>query len=127
LYPHYFNTEENLDYVGDIADVSNYGADIMGDSERKDFLAWYEGQKSSSAVFDNRRVLEQYCQDHVTVLRQACQALKCEFKVIGKIDVYQESITIDSECNKVFRKLFLQPNTIGLIPTGGYKAHLARV
>jgi hypothetical protein len=70
-YPHYFNTEENLDYVGDMPDVSYYGADEMGDSERKDFIAWYEGQKSSSAIFLNRRVLEQYCQDDVTVLREA--------------------------------------------------------
>jgi hypothetical protein len=96
----------------------------MGDSERKDFVAWYEDQKSASAVFDNRRVLEQYCQDDVTVLRQACQAFRREFKEIGRTDVYQESITIASACNKVFRKLFLQPDTIGLIPTGGYTGNV---
>jgi hypothetical protein len=86
-------------------DISYYGVDQMGESERKDFLAWYENQKSS--VFDNKRVLEQYCQDDVTVLRQACPAFGREFKDIGKIDVFQESITIASACNKVFRKLFL--------------------
>jgi hypothetical protein len=59
-YPHYFNTEENLDYVVAMPDVSYYGADEMGDSERKDFLAWYEGQQASSAICDNRRVLKQY-------------------------------------------------------------------
>jgi hypothetical protein len=69
LYPHYFHTDENLNYVGSIQNISYYGADQMGESERKDFLAWYEGQKST--IFDNRRVLEQYCQDDVTVLRQA--------------------------------------------------------
>jgi hypothetical protein len=88
----------------------------MGVSERKDFLAWYEDQKSS--VFDNKRVLEQYCQDDVTVLRQACQAFRRVFKDFGKIEVFQEPITIASVCNKVFRKLFLKPHTIALIPTG---------
>jgi hypothetical protein len=105
-------------------DVSYYVADDMGESERKDFLAWYEGQKSASEVFDDRRVLEQYCQDDVTVLRQACQAFRRDFKEIGKIDVYRESITIASACNKVFRELFLRPDTIGLIPTGGYTGNV---
>jgi len=31
-------------------------------------MAWYDEQKDK--VFYNRRVLEQYCQDDVTVLRQ---------------------------------------------------------
>jgi hypothetical protein len=34
--------------------------------------------------------------------------------------MFQESITIASACNKVLRKRFLKPDTIGLIPTGGY-------
>jgi hypothetical protein len=84
----------------------------------------YEGQKSSSAIFDNRRVLEQYCQDDVTVLKQTCQAFRREFKEIGNIDVFLESITLASACNKVLQKLFLQPNTIGLIPTGGYSGNV---
>jgi hypothetical protein len=58
-YPHYFNTEENLDYMGPIPDISYYGAKDMGESERADFLALYEGQRDR--VFDNRFVLETYC------------------------------------------------------------------
>jgi len=34
--------------------------------------------------------------------------------------LFLESITIASACNKVFRKRFLQPDTIGLNPTGRY-------
>ena len=37
-YPHYFNTEENLDYVGPIPNDSYYGANEMSESERRDFL-----------------------------------------------------------------------------------------
>ena len=33
---------------------------------------------------------------------------------------FLESINIASACNKVLRKRFLQPDTMGLIPTGGY-------
>jgi hypothetical protein len=43
---------------------------------------------------------------------------------IGNIDVFQESITIASACNKVLRKRFLKPDTIGLIPKGGYTSNI---
>ena len=56
-YPHYCNTEENLDYIGPIPDASYYGANEMSESKRRYFLAWYEIQKKEGAVFDNRRVL----------------------------------------------------------------------
>ena len=50
-YPHFFNTNENMNYVGEIPDVSYYGTDAMSTKERAEFLAWYEGQRST--VFDN--------------------------------------------------------------------------
>ena len=37
-YPHYFNTQENLDYVGLIPDPSYYGIDEMSAGERREFL-----------------------------------------------------------------------------------------
>jgi TRAP-type mannitol/chloroaromatic compound transport system substrate-binding protein len=58
----------------------------MSVSERTEFLAWYEEQKS--VVFNNKQVLESYCQDDVSVLRQACR--------VGNIYVFQESVTIAS-------------------------------
>jgi len=90
----------------------------MGEGERSEFLEWYEKQEPS---FDKRRVFEQYCQDDVTVLmRQASRVFRREFMQIGNLDVYLDSITIASACNKVLRKRFLQPDTIGLLPTGGF-------
>jgi hypothetical protein len=71
-YPHYFNTTENLDYVGQIPALKYYGVEEMGVSERAEFFAWYEEQKSMAAVFNNRQTLASYCQDDVTVLRKAC-------------------------------------------------------
>ena len=92
----------------------------MSQSERREFMIWYESQKNE--VFDNKRVLEQYCQD-VTVLRQACQIFKRDFIEIGNIEVFLEALTIASACSKVLRKRFLKPETIGLIPAGGYSCN----
>jgi len=84
-------------------------------------MAWYNEQKLK--VFDNRHVLEQYCQDDVTVLRQACRVFRREFLEIGNIEVFLVALTIASACNKVLRKKFWKPETIGLIPPGGYSAN----
>ena len=39
-YPHDFNTEENLDYVGPIPDIWYYGVDEMSGGDRKEFPVW---------------------------------------------------------------------------------------
>ena len=89
----------------------------MNEGERRDFLAWYE--KNKSEVFDNRLALETYCKDDVTVLRQACRVFRREFMQIGNIDIFLGAITIASACNKLLRKRSLKPETLSLIPTGG--------
>jgi hypothetical protein len=43
---------------------------------------------------------------------------------IRKFDVFLESVTIASACNKVLRKHFLKPCMIGLIPSGGYTCNV---
>jgi hypothetical protein len=68
-------------------------------------------------------VLEQYCQDDVTVLRQACQIFRRDFMEIGNIEVFLEAVTIACECNKMLCKKFLKPETIGLLPPGDYSAN----
>ena len=60
-------------------------------------------------------VLVSYFQNDVTVLRQASR----EFMQTRHIDVFLQSITIASACNKLLRKRFLKPDTIGLITNGG--------
>ena len=116
-YHHLFNTRANLNYVGSIPDMAQYGVAEMGESEREEFASWYDAQKHK--VFDNRRLLEQYCQDDVIVLRQACQQFCREFMDVGHVDIFLESSTIASACNRVLRKRFLKFETIGLIPAGG--------
>ena len=46
-----------------------------------------------------------------------------EFIEICNIEVFLESFTIAFACNKFLRKKFLKPDTIGLIPDGGYRCN----
>jgi len=45
-FPHLFNTEDNLGYIGPISDTKYYGVNEIGKEERQEFLAWYDSQKS---------------------------------------------------------------------------------
>ena len=65
-------------------DISLYGTDDMSASERREFMTWYAEQKER--VFDSRRVLEDYCQDDVTVLREVCTIFRHYFIEIGNIE-----------------------------------------
>ena len=120
-YQHYFNTDANLDYVGPLPDASYFGADEMNHSERSEFMTCCDSQKDT--VFNNRRILEQYSQDDVTVLRQACQIFRRNFIEIGNIEVFLESFTIASACNRALRKRLFKPETISLIPARCYSCH----
>ena len=93
----------------------------MSVGERTQFFECYICQRS--VLFDNKRVHE-FCQFDVSVLREECQAIRREFLQVGNIEVFQEAVKIASACNKVLRKLFLKPDTIGLISTGGYSGNV---
>ena len=68
-----------------MADISLYGADGMNAFERRELMTWHDEQKDR--VFDNRRVMEDYCEDDVTVLREACTIFRRDFIEIGNIEV----------------------------------------
>ena len=67
LLPSFFNTANNLDYVGPYPEPKYYGADFMSADDRAQFLAWYEEQKGK--IFHNKNELLAYCIDDVNVLR----------------------------------------------------------
>lgn len=118
-YPHFFNTSENLDYVGKIPDKTYFGYDYMQKEGRKQFYTWYETQLNK--VYDNKKELEKYCRDDVNVLRKACCKFRELFISVGNVQPFRENITIASACSKVYRRNFLKENRIGIIPSCGYR------
>jgi len=83
-------------------DISYYVVDEMSGGEREEFLACYETRKSQE--FHNKHVLEEYCQDDVTVLRQACRIFRRESLQIGNIEVFLSNIFLTSNKGDCFHK-----------------------
>ena len=72
-------------------------------------------------VFDFKLEILRYCQSDVNILRQCCLQFRELFRDVTDIDPFASCLTIASACNMVFRKTFLQENTIAIIPPSGYK------
>ncbi|XP_063913325.1 uncharacterized protein LOC135129984 [Zophobas morio] len=120
-FPHYFNTLENQNYTGDIPSVEYYGCDVMKKNERRDFMDWHRRQVADNYVFTMKNEIIKYCVSDVDILRRGCLKFRECFTESCNVDPLLECITIASSCNLVFRRNFLKPNTIGIIPTGGYR------
>jgi hypothetical protein len=122
-YNYFFNTAENLDYVGSYPEPEYYGADYMSGDERAQFLEWHKEQKGK--ISRNKEELEDYSMDDMNVLRQECCAFRNLFlKVVG-MNPFREALTISSICNTVFRTKSLKEKTVCIIPRGRYRVGTA--
>jgi G:T-mismatch repair DNA endonuclease (very short patch repair protein) len=68
-----------------------------------------------------RAEIIKYCRADVNILRQSCLKFRECFLNANNVDPLLECITIASACNLVFRRNFLKPETIGIIPQNGYR------
>jgi len=93
----------------------------MSGDERAHFWNGMEGKKTK--IFRNKEELMAYCMDDVNVLRQECCTFRNLFFKLVKMDLRQ-AITVSSICNKVFRIMFLKPDTVD-IPRGGTEWEIA--
>ncbi|XP_031342123.1 uncharacterized protein LOC116170010 [Photinus pyralis] len=118
-FPHFFNTLENANYIGPLPSPHFYGVDEMSERNRDDFFKWYNAEVNRNAIFNFKEEIVKYCVQDVNILRQACVEFWQKFSEENKVDPFRECCTIASACSLVFRRNFLQEETIGLIPHGG--------
>lgn len=118
-FPYLFNTVNNQNYIGSRPGIEYYDSDSMYEPDRLEFLQWYEKQKHNT--FNMKEELESYCTNDVLILMMACLKFRKMFLEECKVCPFTEACTIASACNKVYRRNFLKPNTIGIIPRGGYR------
>ena len=122
-FPHFFNKDENQDYVGPIPCQSYYGVDFMKPEAREKFMTWHQEQVDNSYVFDFRHEILKYCRSDVDILAECCKLYREMFKEATDtgndetgIDPFDTATTIAGYCMQVYRTKFLQKDTIALLP-----------
>ncbi|KAJ8020849.1 putative DNA polymerase [Holothuria leucospilota] len=119
-FPHLFNTQANEAYKGSWPDRKFYSPDEMKEEERNDFNKWYDQQIGKT--FDMALEIHKYCKNDVNLLRRGCSHFRSYFYQTTGEEPFQSSLTIASACLRVFRRMFLQKETIAIVPPNGYRS-----
>ena len=123
-FPHFFNKDENQDYVGPIPCQDDYGVNYKKPAEREAFMTWHQEQVDNNYVFDFRHEILKYCRSDVDILAECCKLYREMLKEVTSmdgdaetgIDPFDTATTIAGYCMQVYRTKFLQKDTIALLP-----------
>ena len=122
-FPHFFNKDENQEYVGPIPCQDDYGVNYMKPEAREKFMTWHQEQVENNYVFDFRHEILKYCRSDVDILAECCKLYRGMFMEAtdtGKdetgMDPFDTATTIAAYCMQVYRTKFLQKDTIALLP-----------
>ena len=122
-FPHFFNKDENQDYVGPIPCQDDYGVNHMKPEAREKFMTWHQEQVDNNYVFDFRHEILKYCRSDVDILAECCKLYRGMFMEATDtgndetgIDPFDTATTIAGYCMQVYRTKFLQKDTIALLP-----------
>ena len=122
-FPHYFNKDENQEYVGPIPCQDDYGVNTMKPEAREKFMAWHQEQVENNYVFDFQQEILKYCRSDVDILAECCKLYREMFRNATDtthddtgLDPFDSATTIASYCMQVYRTKFLKKDTIALLP-----------
>ena len=122
-FPHYFNKDENQEYVGPIPCQDDYGANSMKPEAREKFLTWHQEQVENNYMFDYQHEILNYCRSDVDILAECCKLYREMFMQVTDtthddtgLDPFDKAITIAAYCMQVYRTKFLKKDTIALLP-----------
>ena len=116
-FPHYLNTLENANYKSALADIAveYYGYSFMSKKKQIEFMAWYTEEVLNDAQFDMARDMELYCDNDVEILRKGCNRFRKIAINLGQTDPFRECATIASMTMRIYRRLFMPENSIGIL------------
>ena len=122
-FPHYFNKDENQQYIGPIPCQEDYGANTMKPEAREKFLTWHQEQVENNYVFDFQKEILAYCRSDVDIMTESCKLYREMFMQATDtthddtgLDPFDKPITIAAYCMQVYRTKFLKKDTIALFP-----------
>ncbi|KAK3701805.1 hypothetical protein QZH41_005164 [Actinostola sp. cb2023] len=117
-FPHFFNTPANQDYVGPYPVLELYGVESMKEEDAEKLRLWHTEQLGKT--FHLQEELKHYCQQDVILLKRGVLEARRIFLDVTGFDPFVKCITLASACMWSYRYRFMPPNSIGIIPQGGY-------
>lgn len=123
FFPHAFNKPENYDYIGPMPPQECYGIKFFNSKKLDEFKKFYQANN----IFDFKNELAEYCWSDVMVLTEGCLRFSRLWREQSKINdsdpgfcPLQKKLTLASACNYLFRRKFMEPETLALTPPNGY-------
>ncbi|XP_055345824.1 uncharacterized protein LOC129593479 [Paramacrobiotus metropolitanus] len=121
FFPYAFNTPANQNYHGPLPGKEYFDCSRMSGKKFEEIEKWYD--EAVNTFGNNYNLLEEckkYCVNDVLVLRECCRITRKNFMdMFPGIDPF-DSVTNPSAVLLAFQVHYLKPNTIGIIPPGGY-------
>ncbi|KAK3733444.1 hypothetical protein QZH41_018627 [Actinostola sp. cb2023] len=106
------------DYVGPYPVLEFYGVESMKEEDAEKLRLWHTEQLGKT--FHLQEELKHYCQQDVILLKRGVLEARRIFLDVTGFDPFVKCITLASACMWSYRYRFMPPNSIGIIPQGGY-------
>jgi hypothetical protein len=106
-FPHWFNIEENENYIGNIPDKHYFGYNNMKVSDRVTFDLWYNEELNKNEPWNFKAEMEKYCRQDVLTLQRACRVFR---QTIIKLSTKEVPDGVDENTlEHKTKKVFLDP------------------
>ena len=109
FYPYWFNSIENMDYIGDMPERKLFTPNKMSSKKRKEFNDWYDDKVKNNYVWNHREETKGYCISDVNILRRSCEIFRRLYIEIADIDPFRYT-TIASVCMAIYRANYIVPD-----------------
>lgn len=105
-FPHWFNTKEHWDYIGEMPDASYFKYNSFKEKSRNDFIKWYDDKVKNNYIWNQKKEMKEYCISDVDILRKCCIKFRQLYIDVGDIDPFQY-LTIASVCMSIYKYHFV--------------------
>ena len=109
FYPYWFNSTENMDYVGEMPERKLFTPNKMSVKKRKEFNEWYDEKIKNNYIWKHREETKTYCISDVDILRRSCEIFRQLYIEIADIDPFKYT-TIASVCMAIYRANYIIPD-----------------
>jgi hypothetical protein len=90
------------------------------------FRQWYEGERERYRVeglsYDFKEEMSKYCKSDVLLLKHGVIRFRRLMEKLTGENPFEIATTAASACNHIYRKHFMPPKAIGIIPKDGYRS-----